>query len=348
MKFKITPIIIFSFLLIMTTNCRVNQAISTTQSPHTYQLESDIVWASPKGFDLTMDIYTPNTGKKNYPVIAIFHGGGWLINNKSIMQQTAEYLASHGEYVVCNINYRLLGDLNNTVTINEIVEDAFGAVLWIKSNIKKYSGNPKKVIVTGDSAGGHLAMMITAQGNQLSSEGFANTELGFNPTWLPEGNTAEDIAKKNGLQVQAAIISYGAFDMYHIAEEGFENSNYFWQAGNAKARGMMGKEYNYRTHPELYKKVSPMYNIPNASEMKLPPLLFTVGSKDNTTPPASIEKYMDKLKAAGHTDIQYWIHENRPHAFLDSGSNDFLQIKFEDDAIPALEVMLAFLNGIFY
>ena len=31
----------------------------------------------------------------------------------------------------------LLGDLNNTVTMNEIVEDAFGAVLWVKDNIAK-------------------------------------------------------------------------------------------------------------------------------------------------------------------------------------------------------------------
>ena len=103
-------------------------------------LTENVLWASPKGFDLTMDIYTPNTDKSDYPVIIMFHGGGWLINDNSIMQQSAEYLATNGEYVVCNVNYRLLGDLNNTVTINEIVEDAFGAVLWVKEHIKKYKG----------------------------------------------------------------------------------------------------------------------------------------------------------------------------------------------------------------
>ena len=348
MRNKFLSIILTSFVLIFATSCRTNTATSSTATQHEFTLASDIKWASPKGFDLTMDIYTPNTGKKNYPVIVVFHGGGWLINNKSIMQQTSEYLAAHGEYVVCNVNYRLLGDLNNTVTMNEIVEDAFGAVLWVKSNIKQYKGNPKKVIVTGDSAGGHLAMMVTAQGHQLSSEGFANDKLGFNPTWLPEGKTAEDIAKNDGLKVQAAMLSYGAFDIYNAAAQGFENNNYFWQAGNAEARGMLGKDYSYRTHPELYKKVSPIYNIPEATDKQLPPLLFTVGSEDNTTPPASIEKYISKLKAAGHTNIQYWIHENRPHAFLDSGSNEYLQINFEDDAVPALGVMLEFLNAIFY
>ncbi|MFK7950891.1 MAG: alpha/beta hydrolase [Saprospiraceae bacterium] len=348
MKTKLLSIILISSFLIFTTNCRVNPSQSNATTEHSYELESDITWASPEGFDLTMDIYTPNTGKRNYPVIVIFHGGGWLINNKSIMKQTAEYLAKNGEYVVCNVNYRLLGDLENTVTIDEIVEDAFGAVLWIKSNIKQYKGNPKKVIVTGDSAGGHLAMMVTAQGHQLSSDGFDGKDLAFNPSWLPKGKTAEAIAKKDGLKVQAAMLSYGAFDIYDAAEQGYENRNFFWVKGRAEPRGMMGKEYSHKTHPELYKKVSPMYNIPNVTDKKLPPLLFTVGSEDETTPPESIEKYIGKLKTAGHTNIQYWIHENRPHAFLDAGKNRFLKINFEDDGIPALDKMLVFLNEIFY
>lgn len=344
-KIKSLPILLIFSFLIFTTNCRVNPSPSTSNTTeHTFEIAKDVLWASPKGFDLTMDIYTPNTGKKSYPVIVIFHGGGWLINNKSIMKQSAEYLATHGEYVVCNVNYRLLGDLNNTVTVNEIVEDAFGAVLWVKSNIKKYKGNPKKVIVTGDSAGGHLAMMVAGQGHQLSSQGFDGAELGFNPTWLPQGKTAEDIAKANGLEVQGAMLSYGAFDIYNTAKGGFEKPNFFWEMGNAEARGMLGKDYNYTDNPERYQKVSPIYNIPNAAERALPPLLFTVGSEDNTTTPASIENYIEKLKAAGHTNIQYWIHEGRPHAFLDSGSNEFLKIKFEDDAPPALNVMLDFLG----
>ena len=349
MKTRLLSIILISSFLVFTTNCRVNPSQSTiTTTEQSFQISSDILWASPEGFDLTMDIYTPNTGKKNYPVVVIFHGGGWLINNKSIMKQMAEYIATNSEYVVCNVNYRLMGDLENTVTIDEIVEDSFGAVLWIKSNIKQYKGNPKKVIVTGDSAGGHLAMMVAAQGHELSSSGFDGDILGFNPSWLPKGKTAEAIAKKDGLKVQAAMLSYGAFNLYEAAEKGFENENYFWKAGNAKPRGLMGKEYNYKTHSERYKKVSPIFNVPNAANKTLPPLLFTVGSKDNTTTPESIESYIGKLKTAGHTNIEYWIYEGRPHAFLDSGSNEYLKINFEDDAIPALDKMLVFLNKIFY
>ena len=65
----------------------------------------------------------------------IFHGGGWLINDNSIMDQMSQYLATNGKYVICNVNYRLLSDIENSVTLDEIVEDAFGAVIWIKNNI---------------------------------------------------------------------------------------------------------------------------------------------------------------------------------------------------------------------
>lgn len=338
-----------AFTLLGSTTCCTHSNEIPVSDDHSFSISPDVVWASPQGFELTMDIYTPETGKESYPVIVIFHGGGWLINNKSIMKQASEYLASKGEYVVCNVNYRLLGDLNNTVKMNEIVEDAMGAVLWIKAHVARYKGNPEKIILTGDSAGGHLATIVTLQGRDLSSKGFGDEPYGFYPTWIPEGTTPEEIADADGLRVQAAMISYGAFDILGSAMAGMEKpTNIFWAFGRATARGLFGDSLNYNDNPEFYKKVSPIYNIPSTQYQTLPPMLFTVGEKDNLTTPVSIEDFISKLKAQGHTDIEFWIHEGRPHAFLDSGKNDFLQISFEKDAPPALDVMLEFLNGIFY
>lgn len=314
-----------------------------------YSVEKDIVWASPQGFDLAMDIYTPKTGKRAYPVIVMFHGGGWLLNNKSIMNEAAEYLATHGDYVVANVDYRLLVDQQNTVTMNQIIEDAFGAVLWVKSNIDQYKGDPDKVIVTGDSAGGHLASSVLMMSDQLSSKGFSNGTDGFNPTWLPEGKSAEDIVRENGLNIQAAMISYGAFDIYAAAKGNFEQpGNMFWTMANAQPRGIFGPDISVTTHPEYYQKVSPVYNIPAASDRNLPPMLFTVGEKDTLTTPESIKSFIKKLQSAGHTGLIYWEYPGKPHAFLDSGKNDFLHTSFQNDAPKALDVMITFLNAIFY
>lgn len=321
------------------------QSVATT---HTYAVKQDVLWASPGDVDLTMDIYTPETGRASYPVLVIIHGGAWIINNKSIMNDMSRYVVEHGEYVVCNVNYRLLGDQENTVTMNEIIEDVFGAVLWVKDHVSEYKGDPSRLIVTGDSAGGHLASTVVTLGDQLSSTGFDAEPLGFNPSYLPKGKTAEDVAKESGLEVQAAVISYGAFDIYQACLAGFETPvNFFWQMGGKSPRGIFGDEKSVTMDSLLYKKVSPFYNIPDHSERQLPPQLFTVGSRDDLTTPELVKAYVDKVEAAGQP-VELWIHEGRPHAFMDSGKNDYLKISFEKDGIPAAERILEFLDGIFY
>ena len=63
--------------------------------------------------------------------------------------------------------------------------------------------------------------------------------------------------------------------------------------------------------------------------------------------PESVKDYFEKLKAAGHS-AQYWEYEGRGHAFLDSGSSMLSGQSFEEDAPQALEVMIKFLDSVFY
>jgi acetyl esterase len=313
---------------------------------HQYRVEKDITWASPEGFDLTLDIYIPETGKESYPVLIIFHGGSWLFNDKSVMQDMSEYLAQHSEYIICNVNYRLLSDNGNITKINEMIEDVFGAVLWVKDNISNYKGNPEKIAVTGDSAGGHLAAMVLLRGNNLTSYGFSNLPLGFNPTYLPAGKTAEDIASGNGITVQAGVFNYAPFDLYAVCLSGFESqANILWSLAGVEARGLFGDSINVKDNPEYYYAVSPIHNIPSSAEKKLPPQLCTVGSMDNVVSPASVRSYVDALQKAGQ-QVEYWEYKDKPHAYLNSGSNQFLGISFEKDAPEVLNKIISFLNSV--
>lgn len=322
---------------------------------HEFEVEKDIEWAKPKDFSLTMDIYIPKTGRDSYPVLVIFHGGGWLINNKSIMNQMSEYVAGHAEYVVCNVNYRLLVDNENTTMMNEIIEDAMGAVLWIKENIAEYGGNPKKIAVTGDSAGGHLAAMVMVAGGKLSSTGFEEKPLGFRPTYIPEGKTTVDITAVDGLEVQAVVLSYPAIDIYKICKgskgdgyDGLESpSNMFWELAKSEAKNIFGKDINVEDNPECYKICSANYDIPTAESNNLPPVFCHVGTKDDLITPELLKPYLEQLKKAGYK-VDYWEHKDRPHAYLDSGSNEYLKTSFEKDAIEPLEKIIEFLNGVFY
>jgi len=316
--------------------------------PENYTLHSDILWASPKGYELTMDIYSPNSAQQAYPVLMIYHGGGWLINDKSIMDQMAQYIASNSNYVVCNVDYRLLTANNNTTTMNEIIEDAMGAVLWVKQHIAAYKGDPEKIAVTGDSAGGQLAAMILNAGQTLSAHGFGESPIGFTPTYIPENKTIDQLIASNALEVQAAILSYPAVDIYASALGGFEKeANFFWQMGGAKARSLFGGDVTVNSNPEFYKLSSPIYTVPKAIERELPPQFVHVGTADKTTPPSSIKTYVDSLKQNGQA-VTFWEYQGRNHAYLDSGSNEFLGNTFENDAITPIKKIIAFLDGVFY
>ncbi len=336
-----------TFLIIITSMLLFSCGGGTVEYAHEFKKESNILWASPDGFDLTMDIYTPQTGKSSYPVLIIYHGGGWLINDQTIMDDMSAYMSGNAEYVVCNVNYRLLGDQENTVTVDQIVEDALGAVAWLKENVAEYGGNPDQIAVTGDSAGGHMAEMVLLAKNNLCSNGFESGNFCFQPSYLPEGVTAEELSANNNLEVQAAVLSYPVVDAVTRAKEGFEDSgNIFWFMGGADPRGFMGAEYNVNDHTDRYAAVSPMHLLRSSEEMTLPPQFIHVGSEDEVTPPTVVNAYFQKVIDNGH-QAEYWVHEGRNHAYLDSGSNIILGNSFSEDAIEPLNRIIAFLDGVF-
>jgi acetyl esterase len=314
---------------------------------HEISAFKDIEWAKPQGFALTSDIYVPDNSAHKMPVLIIYHGGGWLLNSKSIMDDLAQYIAKHAQIVVVNVNYRVLADVDNTTTANQIIEDAMGAVLWVKDNIAQYQGDPQKIAVTGDSAGGHLAAMVTLAGQQLDSDGFAGSSLGFTPSYLPKGKNAEQVAAQNGLAVQATILSYAGFDLYAAAKNGFETANNpFWKWANATPRGMFGPNINLAKNADFYHAVSPQHYIVNQDVRALGPQFVLVGSDDPMTPPASSANYVKQLKDAGQP-ATLKIYPNRTHGFLDSGCPPYSSGCFSELAIPTVKDMIDFLNEVF-
>ena len=333
---------IYSFLVLLLSPL---SAFSANQNIKHYK---DIVWASPKGFDLTLDIAVPKGGAKAKPVLVIYHGGGWLLNNKSIMTDLADAIASRTDVITVNANYRVLPDLNNTTSVNEQIEDAMGAVLWVKQHIKHYGGDPQKLAVTGDSAGGHLALMVTLAGRNLGSEGFAANSLRFKPTYLPEGVTAEQLAKNDGLKVQAAILSYAALGLVEAAQNGFESEgNIFWTFAQAKPRGLFGDKINVKDNLDYYQAVSSAQYIVSAKDYALPPMFFYVGEQDPIIKPENTRAFVSNLKHLGQP-AEFNVYPGKAHGFLDTGCNDYNHGCFKDLSEPAVTDMVAFLNKVFH
>lgn len=116
-------------------------------------------------------------GGTRLPVVAAFHGGGWNAGNPMYWAAGARYLASRGAAVV-SFEYREYGVNGNDPT--EAVRDAVSAIRWLRKNADALAIDPQKILATGDSAGGHLALM-TALYRGPSDETGADAALSYSP-----------------------------------------------------------------------------------------------------------------------------------------------------------------------
>ena len=102
-------------------------------------------------------IYTPKTGNAPFPVIVYYHGGGWVIADLDTYNASAQGLAEQVGAVVVSVAYRLAPEAKFPTQHN----DAFAAYQWVLNNAQTIQGDPKRVAVAGESAGGNLAANVS-------------------------------------------------------------------------------------------------------------------------------------------------------------------------------------------
>jgi len=129
-------------------------------------LERDIPYAEPARCKL--DVKWP-AGTTNFPTVVWFHGGGLTSGGKHFIN-IDESIAQVA------VNYRLMA-LGNGVQGADCIRDAAAAVAWTLENIARYGGDPKKVYVSGMSAGGYLTMMVGMAPSYLKERGHDIREL---------------------------------------------------------------------------------------------------------------------------------------------------------------------------
>lgn len=99
-------------------------------------------------------VYTPASGTAPFPVIVYYHGGGWVIANKDVYDGGARALSKLVGAVVVSIDYRQ-GPEHKFPAAHD---DAYAAYQWTLANAASIEGDPKKIAVAGESAGGGLAV----------------------------------------------------------------------------------------------------------------------------------------------------------------------------------------------
>jgi acetyl esterase/lipase len=241
----------------------------------------NVRYAEGAGRRHTLDVYRPRCGCAGAPVLLQIHGGGWTIGTKDTQGRPLMNRLARAGWVCVAANYRL----SPRAKWPAHLVDVKLALAWIREHVAEYGGDPEQVVVTGGSAGGHLAAM---------------TALTVDDPRFQPGFEHVDTS------VRAAIPMYGAYDLGAIFG-GFERGA---GAKIAEWIGSLVMGVTPSADPGAYTDASPLASIDGPA----PPFLVVHGSIDNLVPVEQARRFVARLREAG-TDVTYVELEGAPHAF---------------------------------
>ena len=146
----------FSLLLIVFALCVFQPAVPAAGQQSTIVFEKDVEYANPDNQHLVVDLARPADNKGGpFPAILCIHGGGFRAGDRHGYDGLVQEFARRG-YVAATVEYRLAPKYQFPAQ----VYDVKACVRWLRANAAKYHIDPKRIGVTGGSAGGHLAQFL--------------------------------------------------------------------------------------------------------------------------------------------------------------------------------------------
>jgi len=140
--------------------------------------QKDIIFASPAGVPLKMEVYLPSEVGK-YPAVVVIYGGAWQYGNPHANSEFNQYLANHG-YTVFAIDYRHAPKY----WFPSQLDDVRTALNFVRKHADEYEADPERMILLGRSAGAHLAMLAAYQPDAPPIRAVVNY---YGPVNLTEG-----------------------------------------------------------------------------------------------------------------------------------------------------------------
>lgn len=191
--FRTTFVVLLSFLCLVSVEFATAQQNYFEQQDIPYYSENTDTYRQEK---CKLDIHFP-TDKKEFTTIVWYHGGGLTGGQKKI----PEYLKNKG-YGVIAVGYRFSPD----VKVEEIIADAAQSVKWVFDHIERYGGMKDRIVLSGHSAGGYLALMIGLNKRYLDDHQIdANRLMGIVPL-SGQAITHFTARKEQGIDVNQPVI----------------------------------------------------------------------------------------------------------------------------------------------
>ena len=122
--------------------------------PEVAKVEDRLI-AGP-GPEIPVRIYTPE-GPGPFPILVWFHGGGWVVGDLDSADGAARYLTVGASCVTVSVDYRLAPETK----FPGAADDCYAATVWAAQHAAQINGDPSKIAVGGDSAGGNLAAAVS-------------------------------------------------------------------------------------------------------------------------------------------------------------------------------------------
>jgi acetyl esterase/lipase len=222
------------------------------------QVNANITYLTASGVELKLDVYRPRAASGPLPTAVLLHGGGYRI------QSTKEAFALNVipwlqmGWNAINVEYRSSG----VALAPAAVEDVRCALRWVTQNAKQYNVDPNRIVITGASAGGHLASI---GGMIPESAGLDRRCPGREP-----------------IKVAAIISWYGVFDYTTLVEDPTRDYAVSW----------IGPQPN---RMEIAKLVSPATYV----RAGVPPTMHIHGDADPTVPYEQGVREIEALKKVG-------------------------------------------------
>ena len=208
-----------------------------------FRVIPDITYLRANGVELKIDVYQSRNSEGPAPTFIYYHGGGWVGGSKeSNVLRLLPYL--EGGWAAVNVQYRL----GNVSLAPAAVEDSLCALRWVARNADQYGFDTERLVVSGNSAGGHLAL----------TSGMIPSEAGLDRQCLGSETP----------QVAAIVNWYGITDVNDLLH-GVNEKSY--------AVRWLGSQPDMA---EIAERVSPISYV----RSDLPPVITIHGDADPTVP----------------------------------------------------------------
>ena len=258
--------------------------------------------------EMELDLYRPKNSTTPLPAIVCIHGGGWFKGERSNMTLLAQALAARG-YVTATISYRLSGE----ATFPAAIEDCKAAIRFLRAKADRFGIRSDAIGVTGLSAGGHLAALLSTSSGVKELEG--------------SGGNAQQSSR-----VQACMAMGAQSDLQSERIRALSR-----QPQDPFYRPFLGG--NALNIPAVYALASPRHHLDQGD----PPLAFMAGDGDHESTHAK-ETRRDLMALGIATSLT--LIPQAPHAFLGgqrafdvcvTACDDFFTLHLKQSGKPLVE-----------